>query len=251
MPTISPPVSDPLTAWGIALMAVVVAVAWAWIWAHGRPSLRWRLLAAVCLVMAASAWAASSGLLLRFDLLPPPMAVMIVSVLVMAVAAGTSPLGRSVAESVPLVSLLALQSFRLPLELLMHRGATLGIVPVELSYSGYNCDILTGLGALALAAAMRGGAHVPRWAIWSWNLFGMWCLLVITAIAVASSPVLRVFGDDPRHVNTWVLSMPYVWVPVVLVACAIATHVVVTRALLMEASAAWRRGRPAVASHVP
>jgi len=50
-------------------------------------------------------------------------------------------------------------------------------------------------------------------------------------IAVASSPMVRLFGDDPRDVNTWVLYFPYVWLPVVLVTVAIAGHVMVTRAL--------------------
>ena len=53
----------------------------------------------------------------------------------------------------------------------------------------------------------------------------------IAVIAVASSPMVRFFGDDPRHVNTWVLYFPYVWLPVVLVTVAIAGHVMVTRAL--------------------
>jgi Na+-driven multidrug efflux pump len=62
--------------------------------------------------------------------------------------------------------------------------------------------------------------------VWGW-----WCLFVIAVIAVTTSPVLRLFGDDPRNVNTWVLYFPYVWLPVVLVTVAIAGQVMVTRAL--------------------
>ena len=107
----------------------------------------------------------------------------------------------------------------------------------ELSYSGYNLDIVTGAGAALLAALMAAGVRVPRAAVWIWNLWGIWCLIVITAVAIAGSPMVRAFGDDPRHVNTWVLFFPYVWLPAVLVTLAVAGHVVVTRAL--------RRGRAA------
>ena len=164
------------------------------------------------------------------------MAVMIVSIFAVAFAVALSPFGRSVAANVPLVTLIGLQSFRLPLEIVMHRAAGLGIMPPELSYSGYNFDIVTGAAALVLWMLMRAGARVPLWVVWLWNAWGCGCLLVIAAIAVTTSPMLRLFGDDPRHVNTWVLFWPYVWLPVVLVTIAVATHVVLTRRLLMKPS---------------
>ena len=84
-------------------------------------------------VMGVSALAARLGLLQRFDVTPPPMALLILFVLAGGVASGLSRLGGTVAGTVPLGALVGLQSFRLPLELLMHRGAVRGIVPPELS----------------------------------------------------------------------------------------------------------------------
>lgn len=234
MPAITPPVFDAPAAWGIGILSVIVAFVWAYIWSNESRPLRRVLALSAWAVMSVSALAARTGLLERFDVLPPPMAIMIPLVLVMAVALGLSPFGGTVAATVPLASLIGLQSFRLPLELLMHRAATLGIMPMELSYGGFNYDIITGLGALVLFAAWRNGVDVPRWIIWAWNLWGTWCLLVIVAVAITTSPMVRLFGDDPRHLNTWVLFFPYVWVPVVLVTIAIATHIVVTRALLVD-----------------
>jgi hypothetical protein len=232
MLSIAAPPPDALVAWGIGVLSILVVVAWAHIWSRGHRPLRRALIIAACAVMSVSALAARLGLLQRFDVTPPPMALLILFVLAGGVAGGLSRLGGTVAGTVPLGALVGLQSFRLPLELLMHRGAVRGIVPPELSYGGFNYDILTGLGALALAAALRGGAAVPRWLLWTWNLWGAWCLVVIAAVAITSSPMVRLFGDDPRHLNTWVLFFPYVWVPVVLVTIAIASHIVITRALL-------------------
>ena len=156
---------------------------------------------------------------------------MILSVFIMGFGIGLSWIGRRAADTVPLATLIGLQGFRLPLEFVMHRAGTLGIMPPQLSFGGYQFDIVTGVTACLLYGLMRGGVTVPRWVLWAWDVWGWWCLFVIALIAVASSPMVRLFGDDPRNVNTWVLYFPYVWLPVVLVTVAIGGHVMVTRAL--------------------
>ena len=231
MTPIAPPAFDALSAFGIGGLAVVMAVALVLLFTRGRAARRLALAAATAIVMAGSGAAAWSGLLARFDLTPPPMAVMIVSVFAMALLLGLSPVAADTAAEIPLAVLIGLQAFRLPLELVMHRAAALGIMPVELSYSGYNFDIVTGTGAVLLFLAMQAGWRVPAWLIWVWNLWGLWCLAVIAVIAVTTAPMVRLLGDDPRHVNTWVLYFPYVWLPVVLVTVALAGHITITRAL--------------------
>jgi hypothetical protein len=235
--SIAPPAFDALSAYGIGGLAVAMAVALVLLLSRGRPARRLALAAAAAVVMAFSAAAAWSGLLARFDLMPPPMAVMIVSVFAMGLLLGLSPAAADAAADVPLAILIGLQAFRLPLELVMHHAATVGVMPVELSYSGYNFDIVTGIGALLLFLAMQAGWRVPARVIWVWNIWGFWCLAVIAVIAVTTAPMVRLFGDDPRHVNTWVLYFPYVWLPVVLVTVALAGHITITRALR-------RRSRP-------
>jgi hypothetical protein len=229
---IAPPIYDAVSAAGIALIAVAVAAAFVMLLSRGRPAPRRpALVAGAVVVMAGSAAAAWSGLLSRFDVVPPPMAVMIVSVFATAFALGLSRIGTDAAATVPLATLIGLQAFRLPLELVMHRAGTLGIMPVQLSYSGYNFDIVTGLAAALLYVALRSGVRVPKAIVWAWNLWGFWCLAVIAVIAVTTSPMVRLFGDDPHSLNTWVLFFPYVWLPVVLVTVALAGHIVITKAL--------------------
>jgi hypothetical protein len=232
LPLAAQPAYDAIAAWGIGGLAVCIAViAWT-VATRRRMASPGRAAAVIVAWMTVTAVAASSGQLARFDRVPPPMALLILSVFTLAFGVGMGPLGGRLAASVSLATLVSLQAFRLPLELVMHRAATLGIMPPEMSYSGYNLDIVTGAGALVLGLLLRAGVAVPRAAVWVWNLWGLWCLAVITVVAVASSPMVRAFGDDPRHVNTWVLFFPYVWLPAVLVTVALAGHLVVTRALL-------------------
>jgi hypothetical protein len=227
-----------VSAWGIGGLAVLMAMAVFGVVRRWAPQRSGAAAAAIAGWMAITAAAALSGRLARFDMTPPPMAILILLVFVVSFAIGLGPIGRHLAAAVPLATLVGLQAFRLPLELVMHRAATLGIMPAELSYSGYNFDILTGAGALALALAMRAGVAVPRAVIWLWNMWGFWCLAVITAIAVSTSPMVRAFGGDPRHVNTFVLFFPYTWLPAVLVVVALAGHLIIGRALRTRDTAA-------------
>jgi len=233
----SPPVADGLAANGIGGLTFLVAGAVGGLWRVYAPASAPRAVAGLVVWIALTGTLAASGALARFDVTPPPMALLIVAVLGGGVLVGLSPAGGALAAAVPLSTLVGLQAFRLPLELVMHHAGERGIMPPELSYGGYNFDIVTGASALVLALALRAGLAVPRAIVWAWNLWGLWCLAVIAAIAVATSPMVRAFGDDPRHLNTWVLYLPYVWLPAVLVVVALAGHVVVTRALLARRDA--------------
>ncbi|MEZ5420268.1 MAG: hypothetical protein R2708_23420 [Vicinamibacterales bacterium] len=228
---VTPPPFDSVTAYGIGGLAVIVAAGLVAIARRHAPAYAVRLGGGLAAWMALTALAARSGWLARFDVTPPPMAGLMLLVFVAAFGTGLSPLGAALARQAPLSTLVGLQVFRLPLELLMHRAATLGIMPPELSYGGYNFDIATGAGALILWVLLTAGIAVPRALLWAWNVWGLGCLGVITVIALATSPMVRAFGDDPAHVNTWVLHLPYVWLPAVLVVIALAGHVVITRAL--------------------
>ncbi|MFN7981585.1 MAG: hypothetical protein U0Q11_06975 [Vicinamibacterales bacterium] len=231
---VAPPAFDAVTAYGIATLALLVPLVFAWVVSCGRVARVLLIASGAAIIMAIAAVNATNGRLARFDSVPPPMMVMIVGVLLIGLTFGLSSLGRDAAAHASLAALVALQSFRVPLELVMHRAGTLGIMPTQLSFGGYNFDIVTGIGASVLGGVMLAGRSVPKRALWVWNLWGIWCLLVIVAIAITTSPMVRVFGDDPRDLNTWVLYFPYVWLPVSLVTVAIASHVIITRALRLR-----------------
>ena len=236
---VMPPAFDTVTSYGIGVLAVIVPVLFAWIVSCGRVARFFALVAAASVVMGVSAMCAASGLLSRFDSMPPPMMVMIVGVMLLGTGLGLSPPGRDAAARASIGALIGLQSFRLPLELVMHRAGTLGIMPPQLSFGGYNFDIVTGATACVLGGLLLAGRRVSARMVWLWNLWGIWCLLVIVVIAATTSPMVRLFGDDPGNLNTWVLFFPYVWLPVSLVTVAIASHVIITRALRSPSPSAF------------
>jgi hypothetical protein len=154
-----------------------------------------------------TALAAASGVLREFDATPPPFALVL---------------------GLPLWALVGFQVFRLPLELLMHRAYLEGVMPVQMSYSGRNYDIVTGIaaGALGLWLWRR---EAPRWLVAAWNMLGSVLLVNIVTIAIASTPRFAWFGTE--QMNTFVAYPPFVWLPAILVAAALIGHLLVWRRL--------------------
>jgi len=192
-----------------------------------------RFLMGAAIWLAVVSTAAFSGLLLPRDGKPLPFAVMVISILALGVAIARSAIGDRLARGAPLAALVGFQSFRLPLELAMHRAYTEGLMPVQMSYSGRNFDILTGLTALVLAVAMLL-TRVPRWIVAAWNVMGLMLLMNILGVAILSTPALAYFGPD--RLNVWVTWMPYTLLPAVMVLAAWAGHLVVFRALSQPSS---------------
>ncbi len=196
--------------------------------------------AAIRAALGAAGWmvltgaVAASGVLSRFDLRPPPAAFLFVGTAGLGIALGRGRVGTGLAGTFPVWALVLVQGFRLPLELVMHAMAEEGTMPDSMTWTGWNFDVVTGATALVVAPILRAGG--PRWLAWAWNLLGIATLVAITIVAFLSTPVVAFFGPD--QLNTFIASLPFVWLPTVLVTAAIAGHWVLTRRLLEEA----RRG---------
>jgi cbb3-type cytochrome oxidase subunit 3 len=217
-----------LIAAGIATLAIAVALCLiAFVYRAHRPStLPFAMVVAV--IMTAQFLLASAGVLRQWDRRPPPFVVMFAICLMLTIAFAFSPVGRRLAAGLSFVALVGFQAFRFPLELVLHQAAADGIMPVQMSFSGYNFDILSGILAIPVAwLAWRNRA--PRGLIIGWNILGSALLLVIVAIAVASTPGFAVFGPD--RLNTWIADPPYVWLPGVLVPSALLGHLLLWRKL--------------------
>ena len=160
---------------------------------------------------------------------PPVLfVIMLAAIVTLGIAIARSPSGRRLARGLPLAVLVGFQGFRFPLELAMHRAYTEGLMPVQMSYSGRNFDIVTGLTAIVLGAALVV-TKVPAWVVQAWNLLGLGLLINILAVAMLSTPVFAYFGPD--RLNVFVMRMPYTLLPAVMVLAAWAGHLIVFRAL--------------------
>jgi cytochrome bd-type quinol oxidase subunit 2 len=196
-------------------------------------SRRWAVVTAVAVAgWMVVTWAvAAAGSLADFSRRPPPFVALFIVVLSLGTGLAFSPFGTRLVRGLPLWALVGSQAFRLPLEVLMHQASLEGLMPVQMSYSGWNFDIVTGASAIPVAWILAR-RHTGGPLAVSWNLLGTVLLAAILTIAVLSTPVVAVFGPD--RLNTFVAHPPFVWLPSVMVVFAILGHWLVARKLKAE-----------------
>lgn len=229
--------TDPVIAAFIVIPIVLAAtLIWATLtaWRRSGATESASRRAAVIVAVDSAAWmaltwsAAMSGILQRWDRTPPPFLVVIITMVVIALILAFGRVGTRIAQHIPLWTLVAIQSFRLPLELAMHALVARGIMPIQMSYSGRNFDIVTGVTAILVAVLVKTGVGGRR-LVTLWNVLGLALLVNVVSVAIASMPLLRMFGDD--RVVTFVTYPPFVWLPAVMVLAALAGHLMIVRAL--------------------
>jgi hypothetical protein len=173
---------------------------------------------------------AKSGALDRYSPLPAPPLVLLAGLGLLTAGFVFSPLGSRLAIGVSVGAVVALQAFRIPVELLLHRLYAEGAVPVQMTYSGRNFDVITGVTGLVLGAWLLSGRTAPRGLVLVWNVLGLALLVNIIGIAMLSAPVpFRRFTEGPP--NLLPSTFPYVWLPSFLVQVALGSHLLVFRQL--------------------
>lgn len=225
----------------VGFLALVLAVAAGFVYAAGRASRvpskgkvrsdRWIALAIVLLWLGPAAFLSAGGYLIDFgSQAPPPLLRLVGATTVGTTLVAFSRVGSRLIPRMGLAWLVGFQVFRFPLELVLHRLYVEGALPVQMTYSGLNFDILTGLSAGVLGLWAARGAP-PRWVFWAWNLMGLALLVTIVTIAIMSMPgPTRVYANEPA--NRIVATFPLVWLPTFLVQAAWFGHLLMFRRLL-------------------
>ena len=232
-----------------AFLGVVFGVAALLIWALARAprrnggegfSMSWAIVALALLAiwLGVPAAVAATGALADFSARPPAIGLLLVGLFICTTVLALSSVGSRLLQNVPIAALIGFQAFRVAVELVLHRLYAEGIVPVQMTYAGYNFDIVSGfLGAAVGVWASTN--RPPTWVILAFNIVGSLLLLNIVSIAVLSMPTpLRAFPNDPP--NTFVAYVPFVWLPSLLVQAAWFGHLLVFRWLSRTTSAAVR-----------
>lgn len=164
---------------------------------------------------------------------PPQLMRIVTPMAVVIVAFCFSPWGKSAARKLPESLLVGTQGFRLPLEIVLYYLATRQVISKEMTWAGYNFDIITGLLAFPLWWKIRT-LSAPRWALWAWNCLGLALLSIVVTVAVLSFPAPFGWFSPP---NVVVASYPWVWLPTFLVPLALCSHLLMFRKLMMPVPA--------------
>lgn len=221
----------------VAFVAVCIAAAalFLWIvWVSARAAARSARRAALAAALGVAVWmglhaaVAASGVL-EGGSMPPRVMPYFLGIITCAILLVVSRVGRMLSRA-PMALLIGFHSFRLPLEMVLHALYEEGMLPQQMTWSGYNFDVVTGATALVLAlVAIK--QDLPQALVWIWNVLGLGLLVNVVTIAMLSAPVpFRQFMEDPPAVL--VFFAPYNWIATVCVFGALVGHLVIFRKLL-------------------
>lgn len=173
---------------------------------------------------------ARSGVLDRYNPPPPPALLLLLGQTILTIVIIFSSRGTALAGHLALGAVVLLQSFRIGVELLLHRLYGEGIVPVQMTFAGRNFDIITGITGLILGMLLVRRRILPRGVVLGWNILGLALLANIVGVAALSTPVpFRVFTEGPP--NLLPSTLPWIWLPSFLVQVALGSHLLVFRML--------------------
>ena len=159
--------------------------------------------------------------------LPPRWPLLPLTALGTFVLLGQTLTFRRLLAELPPWQPVALQTFRVGVELAFWRLHMEGLAPVQVTFEGRNFDGLVGLTAPMVAAGIASGWFGPRMTI-AWNLFGLAMLVNAIGTVATSTP-------GPLHLNwpgepfTAIATWPVIWIPALLAPIGIFLHVVSIR----------------------
>ena len=208
----------------VPFFAALAMVVGALVFTARRAGVGAAMAGAVALWLAVTAGLAGAGVFRRFDALPPRVMVAAMIATAALVAFSRSAPGRRFVAEASLVGITALQCFRAPVEMALHALYTRDLVPVQMTWSGRNFDVLVGLTAPLVALALHRGL-IGRRGLAAWHVASLAMLINIVATAVMSFPgPLRRFHEGVSAAV--VAEVPFVWLPAFLVPVAAASHIV-------------------------
>ncbi len=136
--------------------------------------------------------------------------------------------GRAVAGSNTLSTLILFQSFRIPLELILHHWADIQTVPETMTWTGQNWDIVAGISSL-LSCRWVNRSRALAWTV---NTIGFLLLLNVLRVVALSAPLP--FSWQLERPLLLIAYFPYSLIAPLFVLPAFSAHLLVFRKLFEE-----------------
>lgn len=175
--------------------------------------------------------------ILRDFALPPkvPLLVVIPAILVIILLVNRNFV-KGALQSTPLHIPIALQSFRILVELLIYATYLQGIFPKRATFEGLNFDILVGISAIFISFAVFKGL-IKNTGILIWNLVSL-CILLLTVYSFISSYYFSDFENS--GLGYQFVEFPYLLLASVLLPIAIFLHAFSIKQLMIQKGASFR-----------
>jgi hypothetical protein len=173
-----------------------------------------------------------SGFFSNFSSFPPRFViVLMIPLITLIIISFFSRTTAEILKHVPTKYILRLQVFRVFVELLLWILFLQNLIPIQMTFEGRNFDVLAGItGPIAAYFLVNS-----KTGLFIWNILSMGLLINIVTIALLSLPTpLRVFMNEPS--SAAVTSVPFVWLPGLLVPLAYGLHFLSLRQLTLNSN---------------
>ncbi len=173
--------------------------------------------------MAITAYLGISGFYQVVGSIPPRFIFLLGPGIVAVLLIFASPKGRALARKFNLKWLTVLHIIRVPVEIVLYLLFLQGLVPIYMTFEGYNLDILSGITAPIIYYLV----FVRKWLgkkwllVWNFICLGLLINILTIAILSAQTPLQQMAFDQP---NIGVTFFPYVWLPAVIVPIVLYAH---------------------------
>ena len=175
-------------------------------------------------------WVAYYGFFEDFDFLPPKILVSFIPPIFLITYLVFSKHFWKMLKVIPPTKLVRVQVFRIPMEIMLWLGFCGGFVPFQMTFIGFNYDIIVGITAM-IATSVFFKRKIQRLPIIIWNVFGILLLGTIVFIAAVSTPSpIRLFTNEPA--NTFLAQVPFIWVTGLIVPFALGMHLFSLRQMI-------------------
>jgi hypothetical protein len=170
---------------------------------------------------------AGSGLLADQALRPPALIFIVAPILIFMVGLVITGWGRSLALSFPVGLLVGAQSFRVAVEVMLHRLWQEGQIPQMLTWAGSNFDVFVGLTA-PVAAWLTSRNRLGLWVAQAWTIVGLLMLgnVVVRSALTAPGPLHLLVTEVPNRLPA---QFPYAYLVGFLAPLALALHLMTLR----------------------
>ena len=184
-------------------------------------------------------WLATIGVLAHlgffenFEVLPPRILIAVIPPIILIFILLKSKVFSKILTHIPKSWLVYIQSFRIVMEIILWMGMLAGFVPFQMTFVGFNYDIVVGISAILGGMVFFGKGRLRRLEAIIWNVFGILLLGFIVWIAVVSTPSpFQVFTNEPA--NRMIAYVPFIWLPGFVVPFAFAMHLFSLKQLIKK-----------------
>lgn len=157
------------------------------------------------------------GFYSQFSAIPPRLILTGVGpAVLMVIVFLITPSLRKVITEFRLEDLILISVVRIPVEIMLHQLFEAKLVPQDMTYSGMNWDILSGLTAPLMIWIARKNFLWTRQVLIVWHVLTLGLLINIVTIAILSAPFpfQQINFDQP---NIAVFSFPFIFLPTFIV----------------------------------